>query len=192
VLTITIMAAKAIVAARMTTEKKQRFAAMAHNRGLSESSLLNKLIDGALVIAPPIDPITSQDVRPLPATGKVSVRLRPDDLMLLRERAKGRELPAGTYVSLLVRAHLRSLTPLPTAEFAALRQSLLQVAAIGRNLNQIARALNSGERDVGLRREDLFALVRALIGLRDHIHNLLESNSQSWEAGYEKAGHQSK
>jgi hypothetical protein len=186
------MAAKAIVAARMTAEKKQRFAAMAHNRGLSESSLLNKLIDGALIISPPIDPVVSQDVRPLPATGKVSVRLRPDDLMLLRERERGRELPAGTYVSLLVRAHLRSLTPLPTAEFSALRQSLLQVAAIGRNLNQIARALNSGERDVGPRREDLFALLRALTGLRDHIRNLMESNSQSWEAGYEKTGHQSK
>jgi len=64
------MATKAIVAARVTAEKKQRFAIMAHNRGLSESSLLNKLIDGVLTIAPPVGPVVSQDVPQLPVTGK--------------------------------------------------------------------------------------------------------------------------
>ena len=47
-------------------------------------------------------------VEPVVATGKVSVRSEPDDLLLLRERANGASHTDGTYVSLLVRSHLRS------------------------------------------------------------------------------------
>jgi hypothetical protein len=57
------------------------------------------------------------------ASGRLSVRLRSNDLLLLRERAAGRDMPTSTYASLLIRAHLRTLTPLPTAELTALRRS---------------------------------------------------------------------
>ena len=79
-------------------------------------------------------------VEPVPIDRKITVRLRTDDLLLLRERAKARVMPTSTYVSLLIRSHLRALTPLPTAELEALKRSVAEVSAIGRNLNQIARA----------------------------------------------------
>ena len=40
-------------------------------------------------------------------------------------------------------------------------RSIGQLGAIGRNLNQIARAANQGDRVVGLTREELMALLRA-------------------------------
>jgi hypothetical protein len=96
------------------------------------------------------------------ATGKISVRLRPDDLLTLREPATARGVPTGTYVSFLIRSHLRSLPPLLAQELAALKSSLAELSAIGRNLNQIAHALNRGKHPHGPDRADLQALLRAL------------------------------
>jgi len=41
---------------------------------------------------------------------------------------------AATYVSVLVRAHLRQLAPLPDRELSALRSTVNELAALGRNL----------------------------------------------------------
>ncbi len=53
---------------------------------------------------------------------RFSIRLRPDDQILLRERALARGMPAATYISVLTRAHLRSLSPLPKEELVALKR----------------------------------------------------------------------
>ena len=98
-------------------------------------------------------------------------------------------MPTSTYVSLLVRSHLRAVTPMPTAELAALKRSTAEIGAIGRNLNQIARALNQGEHPNGPTKADLYALLRALNGLRVHIKAIINSNLESWRNGYEKANH---
>jgi hypothetical protein len=167
-------------------ETKQRFAKLARQQGLSESALLRKVVDACLPTQNPLE-APLEAVKPIPESGRLTVRLRSDDFLLLRERATARALPASTYVSLLVRAHLRSLAPLPTKELTALKHSTAELGAIGRNLNQIARYLNAGEQVNGPTRADLQALLRACMALRDHVKALLSANLASWEAGYEKA-----
>jgi len=183
------MAANALISARVTVDMKERFAAVARQQEQSESALLKRLVQAALMTAAVAKPEVIQRVETVAATGKVSVRLRPDDLLLLRERATARAIPTGTYVSLLVRSHLRNLTPIPTAELVALKRSVAEISAIGRNLNQIARAFNQGERASGPSMADLQALLRALNGLRIHIKGLINANLSSWRTGYEKANH---
>ena len=95
-------------------------------------------------------------------------------------------MPTSTYVSLLVRSHLRLLTPLPTPELVVLKRTVAEIGAIGRNLNQIARAFNQGDRPGGPSREDLHALLRVLDGLRVDIKALINANLASWRSGYEK------
>jgi hypothetical protein len=56
-----------------------------------------------------------------------------------------------------------------------------ELSAIGRNLNQIARAANQGAPVAGPTRADLIALLRACEALRNHVHQLLEANMRSWE-----------
>ena len=56
---------------------------------------------------------------------------------------------SATYVSVLVRSHLRNLTPLPKEELTALKRSVAELGAIGRNLNQIARGANQGIKGSG-------------------------------------------
>jgi hypothetical protein len=74
------------------------------------------------------------------------------------------------------------VTPLPTEELAALKRSVAEVGAIGRNLNQIARALNQGEHTNAPDFAYLQGVLKVLAGLRDHTKALLTSNAESWES----------
>ena len=184
------MVADSLITARVTSEMKERFAAAARGQALSESALLKRLVDAALLTATTPQPAVTETVESVPIDGKITVRLRTDDLLLLRERAKARVMPTSTYVSFLIRSHLRALTPLPTAELDALKRSVAEVGAIGRNLNQIARAVNQGEPPGGgPSRADLRALIRALDALRVHIKALINGNLASWGRGYEETNH---
>jgi predicted DNA binding CopG/RHH family protein len=163
-------------------ETKTRFAAVARHQGLSDSALLKRLIDTMLQAGNATAGAASggRAVR----VSRFSIRLRPDDLILLRERAAARGMPAATYVSVLTRAHLRALSPLPKEELLALRRTVSELGSIGRNLNQIARAANQGERTTRPSREDLRVMLRVCEGLRDHVKGLLCANIKSWEQGY--------
>lgn len=176
--------------ARLTTwvnrETKTRFEAIARHQGVSDSALLKRLIDSMLQAGNTTNGVAADDRTC--RVSRLSIRLRPDDQILLRERAAARGMPAATYVSVLTRAHLRSLSPLPKEELLALRRTVSDLGAIGRNLNQIARAANQGERAIGPSREDLRAILRVCKGLRDHVKRLLSANIKSWEQGYADPG----
>jgi hypothetical protein len=90
----------------------------------------------------------------------------------------------ATYLSVLTRAHLRSLAPLPKEELQALKRSVSELGSMGRNLNQIARAANQGDRVAGPGREELRAMLRICEALRDHVKGLIAANLKSWERGY--------
>lgn len=163
-------------------ETKRRFVAVANHEGVSESALLKRMVDLMLESSAPqtiVDP-PDRSMR----YARVTVRLRPDDQQLLRERAAARVMPAATYVSVLVRAHLRSLAPLPKEELLALRRTVSELGSIGRNLNQIARAANQHQRTAGPHQEDLRAILKLCEGLRDYVKGLLKANLRSWEVGY--------
>jgi hypothetical protein len=96
-------------------------------------------------------------------------------------------MAAATYVSVLVRAHLRDLSPLPKQELMVLRRSVIELGAMGRNLNQIARAANRGGTNVGPTRDDLLAVLRACVALRDHVAALMKANLGAWETGHADA-----
>ena len=167
----------------VSQQTKERFAALARQRDVSESALLKHLVELTLQTAS-----TGLHAATLDGEAKrarrFSIRLRPDDQLLLRERASARGLPAATYVSVLVRAHLRSLAPLPKEELLALKRTVSELGAVGRNLNQLARAANQGERPSGPAREDLRALIRVCEGLRDHVKVMLAANLRSWIQGH--------
>ena len=110
------------------------------------------------------------------------IRLRRDDQILLGDRAAARGMPAATYVSVLTRAHLRSLAPLPKEELLALKRTLGELGSIGRNLNQIAHAANQGQL-TSPGRNDVEAMLRVCRTLRDSLKRVLLANLKSWEQG---------
>lgn len=173
----------------VTCDTKERFAVVARRQGLSDSALLKRLVDLMLVTAGAGETVTVPAASRPTRDSRLTVRLHPADQSLLRERAAARGMPAATYVSVLTRAHLRALAPLPKEELLALKRTVAELGSIGRNLNQIAHAANRGERVTGPHRDELRAILKVCEGLRDHVRSLLTANLKSWEQGYgERAG----
>jgi hypothetical protein len=93
-------------------------------------------------------------------------------------------MASATYVSVLVRSHLRALAPLPKDELVALKRTVSELGAVGRNLNQIARAANQGSRVGGVSHDELRAIFKICEALRDHTKSLIKANEASWVSGH--------
>jgi hypothetical protein len=178
------MAADHFIAARVSSATKARLKTLANQRQLSESALLKHLLEFTLDGAAESQLDSVEPVRKLARAARLYVRLRPDDQQLLSERAAARRMAAATYVSVLVRAHLRSLTPLPRDELLALNRSVAELGAIGRNLNQIARATHQAAAAATPRQADVLAMIKVCAALRDNVKALLKENALSWKVGY--------
>lgn len=184
--------------ARVSSEMKERVHALAEQQLITESVWLKRLVTVALRQPVSDETFASRAAQAVRATHRngvleagddqpgmrVCIRLRSEDRLLLRERATARGMPSATYVSVLVRAHLRTLSPLPKDELVALKRSVAELGAIGRNLNQLARAANSGDRVVGPGRDDLRAMLRVCEALRDHVKGLIKANVNAWGIGH--------
>jgi hypothetical protein len=182
------MAASPCIQCRIDPQIKLQLRAIARERGLTESAVLKRLVIGVVGMAP-ADDAQVLAVEPIGPRARVYVRLRPGDHALLRERTAGRGLAAATYVSMLVRTHLRNVPPLPDRELAELRNAVGALGAVGRNLNQIARIAHQTGRVEGLSTADLRSILRALEGLRGHFKGLIEANIASWEVDHAKSSH---
>ena len=115
------------------------------------------------------------------------VRLRTEDRLLLDARAEARGMRPATYASVLLRSHLRKLTPLPKDEYLVLKHSIAMLASIGRNINQIAKAANQGGRIADSAGAEFRAMLKICVALRDNTKALLKANETSWETGHAEA-----
>jgi predicted HicB family RNase H-like nuclease len=182
------MAATSLIGARVTPEVKAAFASVAQQQGMSESALLKQLLNVIVARGGESRAGNHGPSMEAPCRGtRFSVRIRPDDRRLLCERAVARSMKPATYVSTLIRSHLKKIAPVPKKELEALMQVINELGAVGRNLNQIARAINQGSRAAGPNRDELRAILKACAGLRDHVRELLKANMESWEVGHDQA-----
>jgi hypothetical protein len=173
--------------ARVSPDIKHRVRRAASQQLITESVWLKRLVIQALTVP---DESNSGEIRSASSAEpsgarhtRLYVRLRHEDRLLVRDRAAARGMAPATFVSVLVRSHLRNLAPLPKDELLALKRSVAELGAIGRNLNQIAKAANQGGKPGGPEREDLWAMLRVAEGLRDHVKALLKANQRSWHQG---------
>jgi hypothetical protein len=183
--------------AHVSPEIKLQAKAVAEREFLSEAAWLKRLVlreirachgangDGREPCGTEIHHRPAKDARrPIGCDRPMLVRLRSEDRLLLDARAETREMRPATYASVLIRSHLRQLAPLPKEELLALRRSIGELASIGRNINQIAKAVNDGGRAPGSVREEFRAMLKICEALRDNTKALLKANVTSWEAGY--------
>jgi hypothetical protein len=172
----------------VSNEAKQRFATAAAGQSVSESALLKRLVEQMLASAG-IEDVAKPIALPDPRDARLTVRLVPEDRALLRERAAARTMPAATYVSVLVRSHLRRLAPLPDRELSSLQAAVRELAAIGRNLNTMARLLHRDARQAVPGRQEVLAMLRICEALRDHVRALVKANLISWDIGHAEQSH---
>ncbi len=181
------MAANALIAVRVAPETKAAFRALAQRERMTESALLKQLLGVMLRSGDESTELSIERTEAVSRLSRLSVRLQADDQLLLRERSAARGMPAATYVSVLVRAHLRALPPLPREELLALKRTVTELSAIGRNLNQVARVAHQSGRVTGPTRDDLRAMLKVCEGLRDHLRELIKANVSSWRDGHADA-----
>src|ERR1700676_785548 len=180
------MAADAFIQCRVTPEIKALVRSLARRDQITESALVKQLLEVVLRSSAAAG-LSRLEPQRSPRDMRLYVRLDPNDRLLLNERAAARGMPAATYVAVLVRSHLRNLVPLPKQELLALKSAVAELGAIGRNLNQIAPAINQGQRVPGPGREELRAMLQVGGALRDHVKSLLVENTESWDQGYAEA-----
>jgi hypothetical protein len=178
------MANRRYLKIRVPAETKARIAALSKSKLLNESIWVRQAIDAALrqseVGDGTVVSLRSHKLR----NQRVSLRLQHDDRLLLVERAAARGMQPATYASVLMRAHLRDLAPLPAAELRGLTRSVAELSAIGRNLNQIAQAINRSEEVHLPGRQEVFAMLKICEALRDFTKDLIKANNQSWKVGH--------
>jgi len=184
------MGATEVIKTRLTPEIRAQVGTVIETELLTEAAWLRRLVLRELLANQ-----TRHDLSHAPIlrgrcatrrspVARLNVRLRAEDRLLLHERAAARGMAASTYVSVLVRSHLRALTPLPKEELLALKRSVSELGAIGRNLNQIAKAAHDGRPMSGIGRDEFRAILRICEALRDHTKNLIKENTASWAVGH--------
>ncbi|MFO1505002.1 MAG: hypothetical protein U1F39_14510 [Steroidobacteraceae bacterium] len=190
------MSCTEVLKARVTPEIKRQAQYIANRELLTEAAWLKRLVireigglDTRAGVAPDIRRAGCAHRHGAPRDAKgcpkpIYVRLRDEDRLLLEARAAARGLRPATYLSVLARAHLRELAPLPKDELLALKRTIAELASLGRNINQIARAVNEGGRVPGSAQAEFRAMLRICEALRDNTKALLKSNVASWEAGH--------
>ena len=101
----------AFIACRVTPETKARVRTLAQRQGIAESTLIKQMFDVVLRGSAPEAMGAPELPESVSGGARFNVRLGPEISRLLRERAKGRGMPAATYIASLVRAHFLDAAP---------------------------------------------------------------------------------
>lgn len=160
-----------ILTVRVPTGTKQKLAAAALARGTRTAPLVNAmllaLLDDDQAETPHIEPVAGQ------MTMCRSEFWIPEFLRVaLLRRAKEEGFKPARWVSLLVQANLMAGGVLTDDELFSVKESNRELAAIGRNINQIAKAINE---EVAMGR-NLSASGQVKMDLLGKLQECIESN----------------
>lgn len=174
---------------------KEAFNHLARNQGNSESGLLGLLVKKVLSINSPA--LAEAEADPEPADtdtmeDRVTVRFLPDEWRDLVDRARGRGVKRSAYLRNLFRSHVTQAPVFTDAEIDVLREANHQLASLGRNINQIAKALNTSLDDSDTAKAFEYEEMKVLIDShRETVKALIRANLRSWGPGtndYPKPG----
>ncbi len=164
--------------------ERERFTALAAERGVSVSHLLARLVHTAIAEIPTarLQRLTAAAANDKAPAEKYTVRLMGADAATLEERAQGRCMTASGYVAHVLRAHLRAEPPMPYKEFQELKVVTNELASIrGALLALVNQRAPHDEVEAPLR-ENVLRLLPALKHIRDRVQETQIANSKSWEA----------
>lgn len=171
------------IRALVDPDTKAAFHSAAIKHGTSEAGLLQMLLSAFLKSNPPNStPIAATETK----NDKLSLRLSAKLKGELTYRAKGQGMTPSAYWIALARAHVSQEAFFTERELDVLRKSNNELTAIGRNINQIARALNTSLDSAHMARakelEDVAAVVK---NNRDYVRGLIRTNLASWGIKHE-------
>ncbi|PMR77774.1 plasmid mobilization relaxosome protein MobC [Billgrantia endophytica] len=165
------------VEARLTDTEKKSWTQFCRANGLRESDMLRRMIQRVAGKAE-----KAEDQKVETRSRKLTIRLSPTQDRWLAQRAHKEGYPSRTsWLTALVLAELHREPVLTDDEISALRESNRELAAIGRNLNQVARAINIEFRESEkLKQDAIEKLIERIEQHKDLVASLLSRNMNRW------------
>jgi hypothetical protein len=175
---------------RVTPEKKAALMALAERQRLDVTKLVLPQIDrlleeGKADLPKPIEMEPKGPDDEITLTGKISFWPLPGDEKHVKQYAAVRDITPSTVIRLILRSWISKNPPLPRNELAQLAITSNQLAALGRNLNQLVKLAHAGE---GPLPEDLMALLQDTLKLTRQtsldMDAVVKTNLTSWESDH--------
>ncbi len=171
------------IRARVDEDQKKRFIRKAKTLNMTESELLREIvlavIDQNNGIDQPIEP-DAENAEAVRVTLRMPRFLREG--VELRAKLRGMEA-VNRWITALIQSNLTRNPVMTDEEIRELKTSNRELAAIGRNINQIAKALNRDSYDTEqVRLDKLVELSRLVTDNRDAIRALVRASQNTWEA----------
>jgi hypothetical protein len=181
----------AVIGATVDSETKRVFDAIARSRTLTSSRLAGALIkdfiraeqSGTLYTpaSTQLPAVTHQPVNAEPKTEQVFVRLEPYYYGELGRLAAERRWHRSSYLANLLYVHIDKRPVLCQDEVNAVRQVARQLADVGRNVNQMARTLNTSLQNAHVATAYDFELLRMLLDVETvAVKKLVRANLRTW------------
>lgn len=174
---------------RVEYSVKARVQSLAQRAGVNESAWLRQAVLAAVRQTDSGETgsdIAVECIRSRARLRRVGLRLAADDRQILMDRAEAHGMRPATYAAVLMRAHLRGLTPLPAIELRVFRTAVLELSAMGRNLNVLLQHMGTEPVSTMPGRQDVMNMLKICTVLRDHFHTILKANLESWRIGHGK------
>lgn len=173
-----------MVAIKTTVDSEIRdsFKIVADSKGLTEAALFRQIVLDYLGSKP----ITAavQEPEEVQEYKRLSVYLPFFLHKAVATRAKSNGIKSSTWVANLIQSNLTQRPVMLHNEIGALNSSNRELAAVGRNINQIAKALNERPGDASVLNRSYFDALLVAVGKnRNAIRSLLRSSQRAWGEG---------
>lgn len=166
---------------RCTKEQKEAFVRVAKNRNETESELGRAMLDWTLKLDKQV-PALEETAKEYELRNKaIHFRTTLSEYSSIKAHATAKGMGTSTWALKLARAHITHQPQLSNDEIAALREASRELAAVGRNLNQVAHAINA---NLNSHDQASYQLLQSLdteiARLRSSIKDLVDTNLNRW------------
>ncbi len=175
-----------ILRARVDEELKSLFLHKAEVLNLSESELLRKLVldffaqaknsDTLADVLKAVEPDAENAVNE-----KMTIRLPRFLVDAAKEKAKAKGMATSRWIAALVQSSLMQKPVMDDQALNELRANIRELNAIGRNINQMARALNESKNNTDKVKLDNLDLLRNYLDRNiAFVRGLVRASQQAW------------
>lgn len=171
-----------LLQARIEPGDKARFVALAKRRGVKPADLLRKLVLAEISSKQGAEQVQLSGEE-MPERSALFLRLPLPLKVAATKRAKTKGMSLAKWATSLIQSHLSREPVVTDREVIALNAVSRELGAIGRNVNQIAKALNSAIDGIERSRVDLGELEKLSKSIdlsRRVIRALVIKSQQSW------------
>jgi hypothetical protein len=167
---------------RTDPDIKAAFSNRAKARGMTESELLRALVV-AEIGNDLADEKPAESNQEKTETERITVRMPGFMLQAAKDKGKGKGMATSRWIAALVQSNIAKNPVMTDQELITLKATIRELIAIGRNINQMARALNESKNNTDKVKLTTLALLGESMKRNiSAVRELVRASQQVWEA----------